>query len=122
MIVGIKNLHIAGYTCYLLCYRANLDHKVSEVLSLKQSDEGVGSVFKPSHNILAILDLPCGEPFQHLLLKIAEVSCNGDSLCFDCKAIGNRHLVGLKARTMCRFSELLMLGFTLSCLLDPKNC
>ncbi len=57
---GIEKLHVSGNTCHSLGYCANLDHQFSEVLSLKQSDEGIGSAFKPLHNILAIFDLPCG--------------------------------------------------------------
>jgi hypothetical protein len=47
--------------------------QLSEVLSLEQSDEGIGSPFETFHNILAVFDLSGAEPFRHLFLKMAEM-------------------------------------------------
>lgn len=63
----------AASCCPLFGYCANLYHQLSEVLSFKQPDEGIGSTLETLHYILAIFDPSCGEPFRHLLLKFAEM-------------------------------------------------
>jgi len=62
-----------AYPFHLRVCCANVYHKFSKVLSLEQSDKGIGSMFETIHNILAVFDLSGSEPFRHLPLKIVEM-------------------------------------------------